>query len=364
LTSNIVNKDVLVKIARKIKNVGQGIPTTKEGEPTDTYVKYLSLMYDPVEADFVQHLDVFPKAKSVSKLAKQLGKEKAEIKAILEPLVEKGFIMKLGNAYAIPMPLFIYDMPFIKREHYEGPNAKDFAELSRIFFEKEEYYKSWQTNKKGVPRSRILTVSEKIEPEKDIIPLEEVYSIIDRYDKFAIVPCPCRKRAEVEGIRKCTDKYPILNCVILGNVAEASLSLNDPIIRSATKQEVIQIVKEASDLGLVHTTDNYAPNSAILCSCCECCCGLLAGLTRPGLDNPRTIAKANYVANIDEQSCTACGTCLERCKFNAIEVDDFAHVDKERCMGCGLCAVTCPSEAITMKRLEREVLPGVSKLKQ
>ncbi len=86
---------------------------------------------------------------------------------------------------------------------------------------------------------------------------------------------------------------------------------------------------------------------------------MLKGITR--LDNPRAFAKANYISVVDEEACTGCETCLSRCKFNAITVDDTATIDAEKCVGCGLCAVTCPAEAISMKRLEREVLPGAPK---
>jgi Na+-translocating ferredoxin:NAD+ oxidoreductase RNF subunit RnfB len=132
--------------------------------------------------------------------------------------------------------------------------------------------------------------------------------------------------------------------------------MGDPDIKAATKEDVITLTEEAAQLGLVHATDNDATNCAILCACCECCCGMLKGITR--FDNPRAIAKANYISLIDEEKCTGCETCLERCKFNAITVNDIAHIDRDKCLGCGLCAVTCPSDAITMVRFERENIPG------
>jgi len=81
-------------------------------------------------------------------------------------------------------------------------------------------------------------------------------------------------------------------------------------------------------------------------------------LTR--LDNPRAIAKANYISTVDKELCAACGTCIERCKFDAITVNERAYIKTGKCVGCGLCAVTCPNDAITMERLERELIPGAS----
>lgn len=358
----IENKEALIKIAEKLSKVQQGTAKDRRGNISETYLKYLSLMYNPQEAELVQHLDIFPKFISVLKLSKQLGIDKNEIKNILENLASKGFIQGMGASYAIPTPLMIYDVPFILKINYEDEKEKttELARLSRTFFEKENYYKSWETSVKGIPRTRILTVSEKIESQKDIIPIEEVYSIIDMNNTFVLIPCPCRERAELEGIRKCKDKYPIHNCILLGAMAEGILQMGDPVARRVTKEEVKKITKEASELGLVHTTDNYAGNSNLICACCECCCGLLAGLTRVGLENPRAIAKANYIANVDVSVCAACGTCLDRCKFGAITIEETAKINEIKCMGCGLCAVTCPNEAITMRRWEREQIPGLS----
>ncbi|NVM03356.1 MAG: 4Fe-4S binding protein [Candidatus Helarchaeota archaeon] len=359
MSDSIKNRLALLKIAEKLSKVQQGVAKDDKGNVSETYLKYLSLMYNPEEAEIVQHLGVFPKAVRVSKLARELGKDKGELKEILGNLAKKGFLQKLGSSYCIPTPLMVYDAPFVLKINYEEDKERtiELARLSRKFFEKDNYYKSWETSYKGTPRSRILTVSEKIKPEKDIIPIEEVYNIIDNNESFSLQPCPCRKRAELEGIRKCKGKYPIHNCISVGNAAEGILGLGDPVIKRVTKEEVKEIIRDAGELGLVHTTDNYSGPSTILCSCCECCCGLLAGLTRLGFENPKSIAKANYLANVDINACVACRTCLDRCKFGAITVEDTAIINEEICMGCGLCSVTCPNDAITMRRLERETIP-------
>ena len=349
------HKADLVKIAEKLRYKSQSFPQDENGQPTNTYLEYISLMFDPEIAKIALEMDVFPKLSSIIKLAKAVGMNKKDLLAKLEPVIKKGFIVKMGPQIALPMPLFIYDMPFILQSNYESENVVEFARLSREFFE-DNYYKTWETSKKGIPRMRVLTISEEIEDQKEILPIEAVYEIIDKRDDFAIVPCPCRKRKDVEGIRKCKDKYPIHNCLMMGPYAKAVLSMDDPIVKEITKEEAKENVKKSAEIGLVLCTDNVSDNTNILCSCCECCCGMLGGLTR--LDNPRAIAKANYVSTIDPTKCIGCETCLSRCKFGAIEVEDIAIVDIEKCVGCGLCAVTCPEDAITMKRMERELIPN------
>ncbi len=349
-------KEDLIKIAKKLERSSQSYPKDEDGEPTETYLEYLSLMYDPDIAKLVQHLPVFPKTVSIVKFAKSVGMDKNELMNKVEDITERGFIIKLGRSYAQPMPLFVYDIPFILKKNIEHKDAKKFAELSRKFFVDDKYYNTWQTSRKGTPRFRVLTVSEEVESEKEIIPIEEVYKIIDKWDDFAIIPCPCRQRKEVEGIRECKDKYPIHNCTLFGPYAKAVLEMNDPDIKPATREDIRKLTMEASEVGLVHCTDNQAENTSILCACCECCCGMIGGLTR--LDNPRALARANFISKVNEELCVACETCLERCKFDAIEVDDKAEIDSDKCVGCGLCAVTCPENALSMERFEREVIPG------
>ena len=65
----------------------------------------------------------------------------------------------------------------------------------------------------------------------------------------------------------------------------------------------------------------------------------------------------NYLAKVDEETCTGCGTCIEICPMQTIDlVDIIAKVNDSKCIGCGLCAHHCPEEAIELKRIEnREV---------
>jgi electron transport complex protein RnfB len=64
------------------------------------------------------------------------------------------------------------------------------------------------------------------------------------------------------------------------------------------------------------------------------------------------VARANYVAAIDDGLCTGCRVCVERCQVGAItESDDKSVVSEERCIDCRLCVTGCPHDAVTLSRL-------------
>ncbi|HCC69907.1 MAG TPA: (4Fe-4S)-binding protein [Bacteroidales bacterium] len=59
---------------------------------------------------------------------------------------------------------------------------------------------------------------------------------------------------------------------------------------------------------------------------------------------------SGQMASIDNEVCTSCGLCLEKCRFDAIETDGERYQVKELdCEGCGYCERICPVGAISMK---------------
>jgi ferredoxin len=54
------------------------------------------------------------------------------------------------------------------------------------------------------------------------------------------------------------------------------------------------------------------------------------------------------VAIVDEEKCTACGTCVEACPVEAIKLKDKAKIDEENCIDCGTCVDECPEKAISL----------------
>jgi electron transport complex protein RnfB len=121
--------------------------------------------------------------------------------------------------------------------------------------------------------------------------------------------------------------------------------------RLVSKEEALKVMADAEQDGLVHVTVNVENNPAMfLCNCCPCCCIALKGAK--DYKGPYMMAKTNFMAAIDAETCAACGVCAdERCPMDAIvEEDGTYRVLKDICIGCGVCAPACPTESITLVR--------------
>ena len=67
-----------------------------------------------------------------------------------------------------------------------------------------------------------------------------------------------------------------------------------------------------------------------------------------------------FVATLNAETCTGCGTCETRCQMEAIFLDNGkATLDLDRCIGCGLCVTTCPSESLALMRKPEPEQPYV-----
>ncbi len=63
-------------------------------------------------------------------------------------------------------------------------------------------------------------------------------------------------------------------------------------------------------------------------------------------------------AEVDENECSGCGTCVELCPYKAIKKDErgIARTIRALCKGCGLCGASCPEGAITIHNFTNEQL--------
>ena len=96
------------------------------------------------------------------------------------------------------------------------------------------------------------------------------------------------------------------------------------------------------------TLDDLQKDIEGICSCCKCCCGIFQ-LFYGGVMPFHTIT--SYIAKVKEDDCVGCGTCVEKCPMETIDLEDaIAIINENKCIGCGVCAHHCPEGAIYLER--------------
>ncbi|MBW1785784.1 MAG: 4Fe-4S binding protein [Deltaproteobacteria bacterium] len=201
----------------------------------------------------------------------------------------------------------------------------------------------------GRPINRVIPIGVTLEAKASVLAYEDVKEIIDNARTLAVTDCPCRLTH-----RKCDS--PLEVCLQLDRTAEYNITRGYG--RELTKEEALGVMRQAEEAGLVHMVVNQRSVDHIICSCCSCCCVTMPNVIRHGAD---LLAPSRFEARVDSELCTACETCLDRCIFSAVEMNeeqDLAVIDPGKCQGCGVCLVTCPTEAISLVEVRpREFIP-------
>jgi Pyruvate/2-oxoacid:ferredoxin oxidoreductase delta subunit len=207
------------------------------------------------------------------------------------------------------------------------------------------------------------------------LPRQDIEDVINAADHVSVGPCGCRA---IFGDGKCD--APMFACIkinyfsrfttamekLAGKLrAERGMKVGNPHSKALTKEEAIEIVRNARRHGLVLSLEScIEPYQYNICCCCADCCIELNMRYKFGLDvSPR----GPYEPVVNAAACKGCGACAKRCPVNAITLtDQRAVIDLNQCLGCGVCAEQCKQGALTMVLDERRIpsyeKPGLAKL--
>ncbi len=197
------------------------------------------------------------------------------------------------------------------------------------------------------PSTVEIVVNEELDvPVEKILLAQNVEEIINKFEDIAVGYCFCRHHKDLLG-EPCKQTKSRENCFTFGK--SARYTSEQGFARMIPKEEALQILREAEEAGLVHKA--YHPHSKTdrpetsICNCCKDCCPNTKDISIGAVIN-----STNYLAVINEDLCTGCGICVEKCHNSIIELNenDIAERIEEYCIGCGVCAYFCPDEAISL----------------
>ncbi|RJP73918.1 MAG: 4Fe-4S dicluster domain-containing protein [Candidatus Abyssobacteria bacterium SURF_17] len=328
-----MSKDTYRNLAEHLNAMPQGFPKTKSG----IEIRILKKIFTKEEAEVASQMKLMPE--NADQVAERLGREPKEMAELLERMTSKGQLMGMGPKDGRMYSAF----PFIAGVHeFQLPRVdREYAELFEQYFE-EAYADA--VGKEAPSQVRIYPVEQAITAELTVLPFEKVSSMVEKAQAWAVADCICRKEKQILG-EGCG--ATMNNCIAF-SADPHGFDIDYRGARKASKEEVLELLKKAEEEGLVHTSWNVQDSHVFVCNCCTCCCLVLRGIKKA----PNFAARSNYYAQIDADTCAACGVCAdERCPMQAIDArNEHYEVNRERCIGCGVCVVTCPSGALSLVR--------------
>ena len=188
-----------------------------------------------------------------------------------------------------------------------------------------------------------IPVNIQIKGQQRILDITETKKILKDAELIAVGHCGCRIK-----LKKCDS--PLDVCIVLDKLAEEQIERG--LATKATLEQAFEALERSHKAGLVHMAYTYKGNEKTdyVCSCCSCCCHSMSALVRFRMPEALGhIIESNYIAVNNSETCTNCGTCIERCQFKARHLEKGELVFEEtRCFGCGICVSTCPTNSISL----------------
>ena len=332
----IMNDDIYKQLAEYLDKLPDGFLSND----INADIQLLKRLFTPEEAKLAVHLTL--DREGVKAIAERAKLPIGEVEGQLKEMAHKGLIFSIEQRnsetlyQAAPFVIGIYEFQV---NRLNKGLLRDLAYHWRAMDE--------QINKTSVPQTRIIPVGKNLDPHLEVLSYEQVNEIVKSKKEFTVAPCICRRTAKMMG-GGCD--APEESCLVFDEWAE--FYVRDGRARKITRAEVYAILERADQANLVLQPSN-SRDASFICCCCGCCCGILSGLKNH--PKPAEAVASSFIATLDDDLCTGCWVCLERCQMDALSEDGSkVALNQQRCIGCGLCTTTCPSGALTLIRKEQK----------
>ena len=325
-------REPIAKLGKKITDrIPQKLGLKKITRNDPEYWGLAGVLSDE-EAELALKLGV-RKPKTLPEIVKLSGLEEKKCEALLEEMSRKGLLeYNWENAahekqYVLPMyvpgcaEFFNMNAKILE----SNPEMGTFFEhMSRLPLEKITPFVPEGGAGIGM---HVIPVEKAIEMENESVDLEHISYWLSKYEgKYAASPCSCR-RSRLTHNEGCADD-PEGWCIAIGDMADYVVETQKDG-RYITKEEALDIFRQAEENGFVHQITNIDGKDKIF-AICNCNVNVCYALRTSQLFNTPNMSRSAYIAKVEKQNCVACGKCVEACPAGAVKLGQKL-CDKEGC---------------------------------
>jgi ferredoxin len=340
--------DVYRRLAREIDKMPIAYTETASG----VELKILKHLFTPEEAEVALNLNILPETLDrIHKRARKNGiaLTREALEDVLDNLVEKGAITgghsrKKGKLYSLAqlaVGIFEYQIDRLTPGFVE-----DFEQYMKEQFHKDMFRTKTQ-------QMRTIPVSQSVTPDLHVEPYNDIKAYVRGLKgDISVANCVCRQATEVTG-GTCLHSDIRETCMQFGSAAR--FCIGKGIGRAVTNEEALAILDRAEAAGFILQPQNAQAPKFLCCCCVDCCHALKAMKMHP---RPSELLISSYQMTVDPSLCTGCALCVDRCGMGALFIaDEVAVVNLDRCIGCGVCTTACVSDALRLRKKERQHVP-------
>jgi Pyruvate/2-oxoacid:ferredoxin oxidoreductase delta subunit len=318
----------------------------------------LEYMMTPDEAEMAAALPGSPE-----EVAEKLGKDVSRVRDTLDKLYYQGVIFPRGDFrnrtyFRFARSIGQFHDSTMATEQLDVVKDKPFFELWYDFVMNEMYPDTAERLKHAPqPFQRIVPAYKSIKDLPGVLPYENFPEMLKAQELIALAPCSCRYCTDSVGERcDIYDEVEHWSCLQFGRGADYVIARGSG--REVSTEEILELNEHYEDRGLLHMWPNRAvmtgPKTS--CQCCRDCCMTYVPMDQAGLPAGTAWEKSRYQAYVNQDDCTGCQTCVDRCLFDAIDMVRTegskklkAVVIEDKCFGCGVCVLGCQDDALKMK---------------
>ncbi len=354
-------------LVERLNKFPQGAP------PSETLYKILEMLFSEKEAEIVARLPIRPF--TVDKASRILKKEPAETERILDGLAGRAILLDARDEdgekkYILPPPMagfFEFSMMRVR----DDIDQELLAELFHQYInEEEDFIRELFLSTETKP-GRVFVQEEVLSRDNLLhtLDFERASHIIEEAEHVAVSTCYCRHK--MHHLDKACDN-PLDICLTFNTSADSLIRHGHA--RRVDTAEGLELLHKAHEEGLVQFGENVREEPSFICNCCGCCCEALQAVRKFGSLNP--VQTSAYLPEVDHDSCTGCGRCIEACHIDIITLEsaesggendsdrnnetdgeeEWIEIEEDICLGCGVCVRDCPHDSMQMIRREKEII--------